>query len=62
MCFVLANATEGKVTVDFKAFLAYSCTELLKALTKNIDTVSNLQSLVYSAISLTSRCIVSEQY
>ena len=41
MCFVLANAAEGRVTVEFKAFLAYSSTELLKALTRNIDTVRN---------------------
>ena len=39
MCFVLANAAEDRVTVEFKAFLAYSSTELLKALIRNIDTV-----------------------
>ena len=39
ICYVLQNATEGSISSELKEFLTYSSTELLKPLTKNIDTV-----------------------
>ena len=39
ICYVLQNAAEGHTTSEFQTFLAQSSTELLKALTYNIDKV-----------------------
>jgi len=41
ICFVLQTAAEGQTTPEFQSFLSQSSTELLKALTHNIDEVSN---------------------
>ncbi len=39
ICFVLQAAAEGQTSQEFQTFLAQSATELLKALTHNIDKV-----------------------
>jgi len=39
ICFVLQSAAEGHTTPEFQTFLSQSSTELLKALTHNIDQV-----------------------
>jgi hypothetical protein len=43
ICFVLQTAAEGHTTPEFYIFLSQSSTELLKALTHNIDQVRTFQ-------------------